>query len=153
MPTTGPVFGTLAQVLNIQPNAHGTFYDSAGRIAGGYADIGHLTTAEDTAAGWRIVDMVKATDGPVLSEEAAFNILAGKDVLTNPTQLLNLANNGLFKGDQLVSMIQNHEFGLIVLRAQFYPTNVLIAIGQNYTQTDAVQMNGFRYLILRPKQS
>ena len=44
MPTTGPVFAPLAQVLNIQSNAHNGFYDSArqndGNFAGGYADIG-----------------------------------------------------------------------------------------------------------------
>src|SRR5262249_36119488 len=37
LPTEGAVFETVANALNIQGNAHGgTFYDSAGRIAGGY---------------------------------------------------------------------------------------------------------------------
>ncbi len=97
MPTTGAVFAPLAQALNLQPNAQNGLYNSAGRIAGGYADIGHLTTEADIAAGWRIVDLVKATDKPVLSEDAAFNLLAGKPVIGNPTQLLNLANNHLFE--------------------------------------------------------
>src|SRR5690606_4781665 len=88
MPTDGPVFGPLAQTLGITPNALNNFYDSAGRITGGYADIGHLTSEQDIAAGWQIVERVRAADGPVLSEEAAFNLLAGKEVVTNPTQLL-----------------------------------------------------------------
>ena len=47
-------------------------------------------------------------------------------------------------------MIERRAFGLIVLRAQFYPVPVLEAIGRNYKQTEAVPMNGFSYLILRP---
>jgi hypothetical protein len=151
LPTSGPLFGPVAAALNITSNTDYAFYDSAGRIAGGYADIGHLTTPDDIAAGWRIVDMVRAADGPVLSEEAAFNLLAGKDVITNPTQLLNLADNGLFNGDALIAMIRRKQFGLIVLRAQFYPVSIQQAYGEAYQQTAEVVMNGFRYLILRPK--
>ena len=151
MPTDGPVFGPLAGALGVTPNALNGFYDSAGRIAGGYADIGHLTTAEDVAAGWRIVELVRQTEGPVLSEEAGFNLLAGKDVVTNPTQLLNLADNGLFSGEALIGMIRNQEFGLMVLRAQFYPPDVQRAYGAAYEQVETIPMNGFDYLILRPK--
>jgi hypothetical protein len=150
MPTEGAVFSTLAQTFDIQPNAHGNFYDSAGRIAGGYADIGHLTTQADIDAGWRIVDLMRSVDTPVLSEEAAFNLWAGKDVVTNPTQLLNLANNGLFDDTALVGMINEQAFGLLVLRAQFYPGAVLEAIGQHYTHSEYVEMNGFQYIIMRP---
>ncbi len=152
LPTQGAVFQPLAQVLGVEGNAfNGQFYNSAGRIAGGYADIGHLTTQADIDAGWRIVQMVRDSDKPVLSEEAAFNLLGGKDVVTNPTQLLNLANNGLFTGTKLIEMIQNQEFGLIVLRAQFYPGKILEAIGGAYDRMETVPMNGFEYLILRPK--
>lgn len=154
MPTTGPVFGPLAQMLSITPNALNGFYDSArqpdGSFAGGYADIGHLTTPEDLAAGYSIVDRIRAVDGPVLSEEAGFNLLAGKDVITNPTQLLNLANNGLYEGAALLEMIDSRAFDLMVLRAQFYPVPVLEAIGRNYERTEVITMNGFQYLILHP---
>jgi hypothetical protein len=152
LPTEGAVFSDIARLLNIEGNADdGTFYDSAGRIAGGYADIGHLTTQADIDAGWRIVEMVKATDKPVLSEDAAFNILADKEVVTNPTQLLNLANNRQFDGTALMEMLRNQEFGLVILRAQFYPFEILRAIGDGYERTDIVTMNGFDYLILHPK--
>jgi len=150
MPTTG-AFQPIAQILGIQANAQNGFYDSAGRIAGGYADIGHLTTQADIDGGNTIVDLVKSTDKPVLSEEAAFNLLADKDVITNPTQLLNLANNESYDGSALISMIENQEFGLIVLRAQFYPPAILRAIGDAYTHDEEVPMNGFSYIILRPK--
>ncbi len=153
LPTEGAIFGTIARALNIEGNAHGgTFYDSAGRIAGGYADIGHLTTPADIEAGWKIVEMVKATDKPVITEDAAFSILGDKDVVTNPTQLLNLANNGQFDGSQLIQMLDEQAFGLIVLRAQFYPFEILKAIGRGYDRSEVVSMNGFEYLILRPKE-
>lgn len=151
LPTTGAVFAPLAQALDLQANAQGGFYDSAGRIAGGYADIGHLTTEADIAAGWQIVDLVKASDKPVLSEDAAFSLLAGKTVIANPTQLLNLANDGHFDSTALIRMVEDKAFGLIIFRAQFYPVDVLQAIARNYQQTDTITMNGFRYLILHPK--
>jgi hypothetical protein len=154
MPTTGPVFGPVAQALGVKPNALNDFYDSArqpdGSFSGGYADIGHLTTPADIEAGYYIVELIRETEGPVLSEEAGFNLIAGKDVLTNPTQLLNLASNGLYDGAALLDMIESRDFGLIVLRAQFYPIPVLEAIGRHYSQVESVLMNGFNYLILRP---
>jgi hypothetical protein len=151
LPTTGTVFEQVAQVLGIQANAQNGFYDSAGRVAGGYADIGHLTTQADIEAGWRIVEMVRATDKPVLSEDAAFNLLAGKQVIANPTQLLNLAHDGHFDSTAFVEMIEQQAFGLVIFRAQFYPVDVLQAIGRNYEQTDEVTVNGFHYLILTPR--
>jgi hypothetical protein len=152
MPTTG-AFEPLAGALGIQANVRGTFFDGAGRIAGGYADIGHFTTQADIDAGWQLVDLVKATDKPVLSEDAAFNLLAGKTVIANPTQLLNLALGGHFDSTAMVRMIEERAFGMIIFRAQFYPVDVLQAIARNYEQTDTVSMNGFSYLILYPREA
>jgi hypothetical protein len=151
LPTTVPIFAPVATLFGVQANAQNGFYDSAGRIAGGYADIGHFVTEADIEAGWRIVDLVNATDKPVLSEDAAFNLLAGKQVIGNPTQLLNLANGGHFDSVALIAMIEAQEFGLVIFRAQFYPIDVLQSIARNYEQTDTVTMNGFEYLILQPK--
>jgi hypothetical protein len=150
MPTEGLVFKELSQLFNIQPNAHGNFYDSAGRIAGGYADIGHLTTQADIDAGYQLVEMLRDTELPVLSEEAGFNLAANKEVFTNPTQLLNLWNNRTFHGSALISMIENQEFGLVILRASFYPEPVLDAIHQAYEPAESIFMNGFDYIILHP---
>lgn len=150
MPTTG-AFAPLASALNIEPNVMDRLYDSAGRIAGGFADIGHLTTQADIDAGWHIVDLVRQSDKPVLSEDASFNLLAGKEVIANPTQLYNLANAGKFDPTAMVSMIENQEFGLIIYRAQFYPWDVLLAIADAYEPIETVEMNGFEYVILGPK--
>ncbi|MDZ4769438.1 MAG: hypothetical protein SGJ24_09935 [Chloroflexota bacterium] len=151
LPTEGAGFAVIADLLGIEANARNGFYDSAGRIAGGYADIGHFTTQADIDAGWRIVERVRAAPGDVLSEEAAFNLLADKPVIGNPTQLLNLANNGLWDPTALVALIEARQFGLIVLRAQFYPPDVLQAIAAHYGQDEVIAMNGFNYLLLVPK--
>jgi hypothetical protein len=155
MPTSIPVFESIAQAFSIYPNSQNGFYDSArtqdGQYAAGYAAIGHLVTPEDTAAGYRIVAMIQADPRPAITEDASFNIVAGREVITNPTQLLNLDLRGLFRGDALVQMIEEQAFSMIVLRAQFYPERVLIAMGQHYERTETVLMNGFEYLILRPR--
>lgn len=151
MPTHGIVYEQIASFLNIQPNVRGSFYDSASYAVPGYANIGYLTTQADIDAGYRIVDLIKNTDAPVLSEEAGFMLAAGREVVTNPTQLLNLWRAGQFNGEALISMIERREFGLIILRAQFYPTPVLEAIGQHYEITETIIMNHFEYLILHPK--
>jgi hypothetical protein len=150
MPTDGPIFGPIADLLVIEPNAQNGFYDSAGRIVGGYADIGHFTTQADIEAGFRIVERVRETPGDVLSEEAAFNLLAGKPVLTNPTQLLNLWLNDAWDGTELVGLIERQHFGLVVMRAQFYPVPVLEALGRHYAVEETIRMNGFDYLLFRP---
>ncbi|MCA9991390.1 MAG: hypothetical protein KDE29_10340, partial [Anaerolineales bacterium] len=88
---------------------------------------------------------------PAFSEEAGFNLYTGRDVVTNPTQLLNLYNNNQVDLTEMLAMLNTQAFDTIVLRAQFYPPPILDAIGQNYQTTDLVQMNGFVYCIMRPK--
>ncbi len=155
LPTDIAPFDQIAKRFNITPNAMNGFYDSArtqdGQYATGYANIGHLTTQTDIDAGWRIVEMVRESEKPVISEDAGFTLMANRPTITNPTQLLNLEKKGLYNGDELVMMLEQHEFGLIVLRAQFYPDVVLQAISRSYTQAESITMNGFNYLILKPK--
>ncbi len=155
LPTNEPGFRQLAQLLDIQPNAQNGFYDSGrtadGQYPGGYASIGHFTSAADAAAGWRIVELMRATDKLVLSEEAGFSLQAGHEVITNPTQLLNLDKKKLYDGSELIARIERQDFGLIILRAQFYPERILQAIGRAYDHTEVIEMNGFRYFILRPR--
>ena len=151
LPTSG-AFAPIASVLGVEGNVRAEFYDSASFLVGGYARIGYFLTDADLAAGNRIADLVRASAKPVLSEEAGFTLAAGADVVTNPTQLRNLHLAGEFKGDELIRMIEAHEFGLVILRAQFYPPPVLEAIGRRYEQREAIRMNGFDYLILYPKE-
>ncbi len=143
----------VARLLNVPTESPHRFsqnyYDSMG-----YTQLGHLPNATDTAAGWEIVDWVRATsnDGPAWSEEAMFTIWAGQDtVVTNPTQLYNLWNMGKLDVTEMIKMIYDRRFGLVIFRAQFYPPPVLEAIGQNYDVVEHLKMNGFTYAILRPR--
>lgn len=159
LPTSGPVFGPVARALGVDGDlvygqgdqlvsthcASVAYHDTMG-----YTQLGHLLTAEDHAAGEEILTYVRATDGPILSEEAMFSILADKPVVTNPTQLLNLYNNGLLDTSEIVDHVNQQVFDLVIFRAQFYPPPVLEAIGQNYRPVDHICMNGFYYHILRP---
>ena len=151
LPTSGPVFGPLAQVLGVADVlVEGDctvfrYHDSMG-----YTQLGHLLTPEDYAAGEEILNYVRTADGPAFSEEAMFSLLAGKPVVTNPTQLLNLYNNGLLDTGEIIERINRQEFGVVIFRAQFYPPPVLEAIGQNYRPVEHLCMNGFYYHILWP---
>ena len=116
----------------------------------GYATIGHVPSQTDSNNGWRIVDILRASDLPALSEEAGFSLRADKDVITNPTQLKNLYENDLFDPTNLVNAIRAHDFGVIVFRAQFYPPPVLDAAYEAYYPDDMIVMNGFNYEIWRP---
>lgn len=150
MPTEGPIFGTIASILSIQPNVMGRHFDSATYDVLGYANIGHFTTAEDVKNGYKIVERIQNADGPVISEDAAFSIVAGQEVITNPTQLRNLYLAGAWEGAELLRMIENRQFALIILRASFFPTPVLQAIQENYSPTEVITMNGFDYVFWSP---
>ena len=114
--------------------------------------LGKPPTAEDTAAGRILAGYVENASGPVLSEEAGFSLYAGADVVTNPTQLLNLYNNQMLDYTELVDMIEQQEFGAVIFRAQFYPAPILQAIGQHYETVETVEMNNFVYCVLQARQ-
>ncbi|MCC6904404.1 MAG: hypothetical protein IT326_01080 [Anaerolineae bacterium] len=149
LPLDHPLTRPVARALGIPAEAEGRFrqsyYDTVG-----YTQLGHLITQQDIAAGWYIVEVLRAVPGPVWSEEAMFPINAGKEVVTNPTQLLNLYNQDRLEMDEMIGMIEREEFGAVVFRARFYPLPVLEAIGQHYRVSEQVEMNGFTYDILLP---
>jgi hypothetical protein len=148
MPTEGPVWGGIAGVLGVADQS--SYADYAYYDAIGYTQVGHLMKPRDYRGGERILAHVREAEGPVLSEEAAFPMLADKQVVTNPTQLLNLYNNGLLDTRRLEAMIRQQAFDLVVMRAQFYPPPVLAAIGQHYGLVEHIPMNGFTYIIMKP---
>ncbi|HEY73056.1 MAG: hypothetical protein DRJ03_11405 [Chloroflexi bacterium] len=160
-PTSGPVFGPLARALGVE---NALVYGTSDNLAEnhcavvqyhdamGYTQLGHMLTADDYAAGEEILNYVRTSNGPILSEEAMFSLLAGEPVVTNPTQLLNLYNNNLLDTTEIVERISQQEFGLIIFRAQFYPHPVLEAVGQNYKPVEHICMNGFYYHILWPQR-
>lgn len=150
LPTSGRLFGTLARLVGVEGRSSYPpfpYYDSAG-----YTQLGHLLDPADVANGWALVDAIRAAEGPVWSEEAMLTLLAGKDVVTNPTQLYNLSKAGMLDTRDMIARIQRREFGLVVFRAQFYPDDVKVAIGQNYRWVRSIKMNGFDYWLLEPNR-
>ncbi len=113
--------------------------------------LGRPPNTADTVAGMTIADYIVEGNTAAFSEEAGFNLYAGRDVVTNPTQLLNLYNNNQVDLAEMLAMLDAQAFDTIVLRAQFYPPPVLDVIGQRYETQHLVQMNGFVYCIMRPK--
>jgi hypothetical protein len=151
MPTTGAGFEQVADILNITPNAQNSFYDSAGRVTYAYANIGHLTTQADIDAGNYIVDLIEASGEQALSEEAAFSLRSNQDLVTNPVVLMILSWVDAYDSTELVMMLENQAFSMVILRAQFYPIEVNQAITTYYEEAEIVHMNGFDYIIKRPR--
>jgi hypothetical protein len=149
LPTSGRIFGTIARVIGVAnaPSSYPPYpyYDSVG-----FTQLGHLLDPADAANGWAMVEMIRNVDGPVWSEEAMLTLLAGKDVVTNPTQLLNLSKNGMLDTSRMITMIEQRAFGAVIFRALFYPDDVKEAIFRNYYWARNFKMNGFDYWVLLP---
>lgn len=152
MPTSGPIYGSIAEAFNIQPKPghRYPFYDSADWTVG-YAVTGHFPSTNDYRNGEQILARVKNTVGDVITEDATFAILAGREVVTNPIQLKNLWDNGHYDPANLIQQIQNQEFGLIIRRGNFFPAPVLTEIDNFYQLDTSIEMNGFSYELWTPK--
>ncbi|MFW5940396.1 MAG: ArnT family glycosyltransferase [Chloroflexota bacterium] len=163
MPTDTPLLRSIAATLGRPTESHIAPQTSCSAPrppepipyvdAAGVGLLGRPPTAQDTAAGMAIVTHILEGETAAFSEEAGFNLYAGRDVVTNPTQLLNLYQNGQADLTEMVRMLDQVAFDTVILRAQFYPPPVLDAIGQRYETTDLVTMNGFVYCIMKPRQS
>jgi 4-amino-4-deoxy-L-arabinose transferase-like glycosyltransferase len=151
LPVTGRFFGPLAQWAGVANEKSVyppyPYYDTIG-----YTQLGHFVDAADIASGWDLVNTIANVPGPVWSEEAMLTLWAGKDVVTNPTQLLNLSKNNALDTTRMIEMIRAKRFGAVVFRAQFYPKDVKQAIVQNYYWAKMVRMNGFEYWVLLPNR-
>ncbi|MCL4805567.1 MAG: hypothetical protein KJ046_14785 [Anaerolineae bacterium] len=161
MPTHTPALAAIAEALGrptsvmiapqtscsaIRPAEPIPYIDSAG-----VSLLGRPPNAADKAAGEQIASLIAQGETAAFSEDAGFNLFIGRDVVTNPTQLLNLYNNNSVDLTEMLAMLDRQEFDTVVLRAQFYPGPVLDVIGQRYETTDLIQMNGFVYCVMRPR--
>jgi hypothetical protein len=141
---TDGFYAPVARLLGVQSDSG--YYDSQG-----YTQLGPRPKHSDHQAGWQIVELARQADGPIFSEEAGFEIRAGKPVVSNAFPQLVMYQAGLFDPSQEIEMIDQKAFGLVILRAQFYPNPVLRAIGESYQPKTIILMNGFLYQILEPK--
>lgn len=156
LPTSG-IFEPIAKVFNISPKFGHRYplYDSATWTVG-YAVTGHFPSQADYENGWAIVEKIEASGGMVLSEDAGFVIQAGQEVIGNAVQLRNLweyedeGGNRLYDPTNLMQMIENQEFSIVIRRGDFFPEPILVAIGTYYDFDEAIEMNGFAYQLWRP---
>jgi len=161
MPTHTPTLEAIARALGkptevyIAPQTSCSAPRDPERIpyvdSAGVSLLGRPPNAADTAAGKKIAAFVAEGDTPAFAEDAGFNFYNDREIVTNPTQLLNLYNNGEVDLTEMLAMLDNQEFDTIVLRAQFYPPEALGVIGQKYETQELVQMNGFVYCVMRPR--
>jgi hypothetical protein len=161
MPTHTPVLRTIAQALGkptevwIAPQTSCSAPRPAERIpyvdSAGVSLLGRPPGQADIEAGMAIARLIAQGETAAFSEEAGFNFYVGRDVITNPTQLLNLYNNNQVDLTEMLDMLDRQAFATVVLRAQFYPPPVLDVIGRRYETIDLVQMNGFVYCVMRPR--
>ena len=153
LPTSG-IFESIAQALNIEPLPAWRYplHDPAGWTVG-YAVTGHFPSEGDYVNGERIRVRAASAEGYVMSEDASFSIQNGLEVITNGVQLKNLWENGLYDPTNLVNMISNHEFGLIIIRAELFPPPILEAIKTFYVIDEIIPMNGFEYELWVPNTS
>jgi hypothetical protein len=117
----------------------------------GVSLLGRPPTAADSEAGRQIAAFIAEGETAAFGEDAGFNLYLGRDVITNPTQLLNLYNNNAVDLTEMLDMLDRQAFDTVVLRAQFYPPPVLETIGQRYQTEELVQMNGFVYCVMKPR--
>jgi hypothetical protein len=120
--------------------------------AAGVSLLGRPPTEADTVAGIEIAGWIQRGETAAFSEDAGFNLYIDRDVVTNPTQLLNLYQNDAVDLTEMLTMLDNQAFDTVVLRAQFYPPPVLDRLGQRYETVELVQMNGFVYCIMQPRE-
>lgn len=154
---TSSIFEPIANTLGIEPKWGHRYplYDSAVWTVG-YAVTGHFPTQNDYASGWAIVEKIRDSNGMILSEDAGFTIQAGQQVIANAVQLRNLweyedkDGNRLYDPTDLMLLIENQEFSIIIRRGDFFPEPVLVAIGTYYELDEVIEMNGFAYQLWIP---
>jgi hypothetical protein len=123
------------------------YVDSAG-----VSLLGIPPTQADTEAGQTIAALVAASGTPSFSEDAGFNFYTGQEVLTNPPYILNLYENNLIDLTEMLTALERQTFGTVILRSQFYPYPVLEMIGARYETKELIEMNGFVYCVMFPRE-
>ena len=162
MPTHTPTLAAIARALGrpsevmIAPQTSCSAPREAEAIPyvddAGVSLLGRPPTREDTEAGLAIKELIAHGETAAFAEDAGFNLYLGRDVITNPTQLLNLYNNSAVDLSEMLTMLDEQAFDTVVLRAQFYPPPVLDVLGQRYETKELVQMNGFVYCVMHPRE-
>jgi hypothetical protein len=114
-------------------------------------NLGRAPSDADRRAADQLAALARAAPGPVLAEDASFDVVAGKPIVgTSPPSLRNLYAAGLWDPAPLVADLRAHRYGLVILDAQLYPEPVLAAIGQAYFQERTIRINNATYRVFLP---
>ncbi|MCX8038060.1 MAG: hypothetical protein N3D11_13605 [Candidatus Sumerlaeia bacterium] len=121
-------------------------------------------SAADVLNTERLVEMLRATDGPVLCEHAVLAMRAGKDVYMQPFIMKELAREGKWDQTGVVEALRQREFGRIVTtedicKDQFffhYTDEMVAAIREGYRLSETLTGHGnqpalFTYYVYEPK--
>jgi hypothetical protein len=114
------------------------------------AFLGHAPSLEDVQNGAIIVTQIRRANGPALSEDPSFAVVAGRPLVANATHLRNLYQAGLWDPRSLVSDLRAHRYAIVILDAELYPEPVLTAIGESYFLARTVPINGATYHVFLP---
>jgi len=77
----------------------------------------------DIENGKLLVNLIKNTPGDVVSEDASFQVSAGKPVLFEPYIMTLLAEQGKWDQTDFVNDLRNAHFGLVILRFNVFDPN------------------------------
>ncbi len=106
----------------------------------------------DLASGQRVVQFISAAQGPVLSEAAGFVMAAGQTLVGNPMLIRGLATHGLYDQGPLIAALRGGTIRAVILLGQWYPPDVLQAIGEHYERTEQIEVARNVYLLYVPRQ-
>ena len=108
-------------------------------------------SALDAANGVEIASFVREAAGPVFSEAAGFVLGGGGQVAGNPMLIRGLHMHDLYDTRPLVTALDTRVFKGVILLGQWYPPEVLQAIGLRYEQVGRIAVAGNTYLLFRPR--
>jgi hypothetical protein len=109
-------------------------------------------TSADLPEGSKITAFVEAGAGPSLAEAAGFVLQAKREVAGNPMLLRGLDSHQQYDTRPLVAAVEARAFSTVILLGQWYPPEVLQAIGARYREVERVDVAGNRYLLFRPRE-
>lgn len=99
-----------------------------------------------------VLEQIRNTPGPVLSEDMLLSLKAGKELPAELAIIKALSDVGVWDDSEFLQMIRSHRFGLIVLRAKAPYDDILTlrvqrAIAEAYQLAD----DGDTYVTYRPR--
>ncbi|MBA3946623.1 MAG: glycosyltransferase family 39 protein [Herpetosiphonaceae bacterium] len=102
--------------------------------------FGYNPTGTDVASCRKLDPYVEQTAGPVLAEEAGIVVTHGKEAIGSPWLFNILRGKGLIDTGytRLEAAVTQHQFSLVLLHWQSYPSDFLFSVANHYRKIDTV---------------